>query len=286
VSPSLSWANTANVRNVQEVWPDLSMHIPDIRRPTSAPDDLWETDDSPSCICEWALNARHIETGIVKIWLRGPEKEGKNKSRMLWRCPVHNPYLAERQSTHTTRVAPLAIFCYRFDHYRYADTARRAAHRYHQKDLDGSYLLLSRMIGKSRVWDMASSLNLTPRKSSWDRARTVEADKETVIPFLHGGLCHLPTLRTVTPKHLWHPGDEDEEASDFNEHEVRYEIIPSGTGRTVANVSKKVLGRRVEHGDVVTRVEWADLQAYISRGKGTTTNPPDTIDFDIFGVEG
>lgn len=262
-----------NVRNLQEVWTHLSFaHSGHWARNTSSAgvnrgvhDDLFETDDTPPCICGWALNCRHIRTGKVHVWKRSPDMDGAAKTRMLWTCPVHNPELTTEQVNHIGVVAPPSIFCYRFETYSHADSARRAAYRLDKRGEDGSYILLSRRDWTGLCWDMASSTNLTRRVASARRARTTEVETQEVLPLLGQGLAHLSTLRAVGARYQWQPPAPMLDINNPERTEVEYETITSGVFRTIYEIAPTVIKRQIGPRDVVSEDEWHALARYLKR---------------------
>jgi hypothetical protein len=262
----LSSHDATNVRNVQGVWTDLSMHIPDIgvyTPPSSDP--LWDLDEETECLCGYVINGWHKQSGKIMVWVRSPEFYGKNQARMLYRCPIHNVPLAEIQCDHIQNVGPESLFGYRFWHYSHVDSARRAAYRLQRKDQDGSYIIARRIIYGETCWDMMSAHNLTPRKASAERAKTIEVDKTVMITAFNQSLNQIASLRTVQARELWivenrYPKDDESPGS-----EPRYDIVTSGTKRTILDVAPRVIGRTIHRGDMLTDSEWEAIKHYLQR---------------------
>lgn len=187
---------------------------------------------------------------------------------MLWACPLHNPELVTEQTEHIEVVAPPSVFCYRFESYGHADSARRAAYRLNKRGEDGSYILLSRRDWTGLCWDMASSVNLTRRDTSARRARTTEVATREVLPLLSNGLGDIPTLRAVSARYLWSPPDLTLDTEEYEEREVEYETLTSGTTRTIFEVSNKVIGRQLGPRDVVSKEEWDSMAKFLNRSRG------------------
>lgn len=272
-------SDNSNVRNLQEVWPHLSIaHSGQTgHKPSSSavvtpahpvhPFDYFDTDDTPLCICAWALNGRHKSTGRTFVWLRTPDAElVRNRARMRWLCPQHNPILTVRQSRQIATHSSSSSFIYYFENYTHADSARRMAHRLQKRDKDGSYILLTRETYGEKHWYMASVLNLTPRHSSFTRAKTTEIDTHDLLPGLRDSLQDIEPLRHVSSRHLWHLIEEEDPELNSPTH-PQYDIITSSTERTIVKVSERVLGRRVYPGETISEVEWGLLVAYIKRFK-------------------
>lgn len=111
---------------------------------------------------------------------------------------------------------------------------------------------------------MASARNLTPRKSSYERAKTIEIETQSYLPYLEAGLRDIPTLRQVSSRYDWQLPNEDEQ-EEREDEEPKYDTITSSPERSIANVSERVLGRKVYPGESVTEVEWDLLVSYIKR---------------------
>lgn len=276
----------SNVRNLQEVWLDPFLQIPDIWRippghgvstavptpgPPGAPDraiDLFDTDDEPVCTCIWVLQIRHKETGEFSAWTRDPEDEDeRNRATMRWGCWKHNPVLTEQETTLINDVAPEATFVARMHSYRHFDSARRVAHRKNEKGEDGSYILMSRETNGLRWYDLLSAENLTPTKKTYERAKTLEVETRVALPHLDARLRDLERLRQVNTRHAWQLPQEGTVFDSEEDDEPRYDVMTTSESRSIQAVSKELLGYQINPGDRIDRDTWVRLYDYIKRYK-------------------
>lgn len=270
-APPEHMSDKSNVRDLQEVWPDLTLHNPDIgvvspgqRGVQGCPSwGLMDTDDTPECRCAWGFNLRDRRTGVFYSYLRHPDAEEEiNRTPMRFVCPLHNAALVQNQVGRIERHAPDLLWAACFYDYRHLDSARRVAHRLRKKDKDSSYIAISRKTWTGEiVYHFVGAFNPTPRAKSRTRASTTETDFYNAQPYLQTSLQDTEALRRVTTKWLWQlPRDDDEYERSEDPH---HDIITSGAKKLVTDVALEVLGRRLYSGEVIAWDDWVKVEAYI-----------------------